>query len=303
VNAAAGGSVARGMLRGMGKRIAIFSLVLAASAGTAYAEKPEVGQLWQWPTGTFKDRDWLESSPSGSDAAGKVVVHWFCRPKLEDCKTDLARIFNMREQSTNVYVIAYINGSKRDATKLDPVRGEVGAGAVAYGKSVAKLVKDLAISGAAMPMSVVVDVDGKVAAITYTGDPDQLDMRDKKVTALVEGIKIFTVETAGPPGTVKKGASFDLSVTAELAAWLEYETSVSPELKLTLPPDVTCDATVLKGDKIKIAAKKLSATVSCKGAVKGSYEAAGALRFRYRGPNKAVGLGEDAVRWKFQIIP
>ena len=279
----------------------MFALVTGILAGTAWAEKPEVGQLWPWPTGTLKDRDWLEGAPSGSDAAGKVVVHWFCKPKSEDCKTDLARIFNMREQGSSVYVIAYINGTKRDAAKLDPVRGEVGAGAVAFGKPVANLYKSLGVSAAMLPMSVVVDVDGKVAAVTYTGDPDQLDIRDKKVTALVDAIKIFTVATAGPTDKVPRGISFDLSVTAELAGWLEYETSSSPELKLMLPPDVTCDATVLKGDKIKLTGRTLSARVSCKGNVKGSYEAAGALRFRYRGPNKAVGLGEDAVRWKFVI--
>jgi hypothetical protein len=290
------------MLRGMNRGLATFVTVVAALVllpiGLARADKPVVGQPWPWPS----SKDWLEGSPIGSDAAGKVVVHWFCKPKSEDCKTDLARIFNMREQG-NVYVIAYINGTKRDATKLDPVRGEVGAGAVAYGKSVAALTKALGISAAQMPVSVVTDVDGKVAAITYTGDPDQLDLRDKKVSALVDAIKIFTVATSGPPGTVKKGTSFELGVSAELATWLEFDTAAAPELKLTLPPDVTCDATVLRADKIKIEGKKLSATVSCKGAVKGSYEAAGALRFRYRGPNKAVGLGEDAMRWKFQIIP
>ena len=67
-----------------------------------------------------------------------------------------------------------------------------------------------------------------------------------------------------------------------------------------MPPDVTCDSKVVKA---KLEGKKLTAEVACKGAVKGSYEASGALRFRYRGPNKAVGLGTDAVRWKFVVSP
>lgn len=287
----------------MSSRITTFVIVaaaLAVLAPAAHAEPPVVGQFWPWPS--FKDRDWLEGSPSGSDAAGKVVVHWFCKAKSEDCKNDLARIYNMREQG-NVYVIAYINGSKRDAAKLDPVRGDVGAGAVAFGKPVGALIKALGWNAAAVPVSVVVDVDGKVAAITYTGDPDQLDTRDRKVTQLVESIKIFTVATSGPPGTVKKGTSFELGVTADLATWLDFDPTGVTELKLTLPPDVTCSATVLRGDQLKIAGKKLGATVSCKGAVKGSYEVVGALRFRYRGPNRALGIGEDAMRWKFQIVP
>ena len=164
----------------------------------------------------------------GTDTAGKVVVHWFCKPKSEDCKTDLARIFNMREQGSNVYVIAYINGTKRDALKLDPVRGEVGAGAVAFGKPVATLLKQLGISAAALPMSVVQDVDGKVALITYTGDPDQLDLRDKKVASLVAAIKIFTVSTSGPTAAVTKGVPFTLSASAELAPWLDYDAAVVP---------------------------------------------------------------------------
>lgn len=284
------------MLRGMIRKLAPLFILLAVT-GTAQAqEKPEVGQTWVWPS----LKDWLEGGPVGSDAAGKVVVHWFCKPRSEDCKTDLARIFNMREQSTSVYVIAYVNGSKRDATKLDPVRGEVGAGAVAYGKPVATLIKKLGISGAAMPMSVVVGTDGKVAIITYTGDPDQLDMRDKKVTALVDAIKLFTISSAGPPGQPKKGVPFELSLGGELAPWLEYEATPAPEVKLTLPPDVTCEP---KTPVVKLEGRKLSATMSCKGNVKGSYEATAALRFRYRGPNRAVGLGEDLVRWKFVIVP
>jgi len=288
------------MLPRMIRRLAPFVVAAAvlAVAVPARAETPVVGQPWLWPT----LKDWLEATPSGSDTAGKVVVHWFCRAKVEGCKDDLARIYNLREQG-NVYVIAYVDGSKRDALKLDPVRGDVGAGAVAFGKPVAKLCKALGVSPAKMPMSIIVDVDGKVAAVTYTSDPDQLDLRDATVAKLVERIKIFTVATTGPTAAVKKGESFTLALTTDLAAWLDFDTSVQPELKLTLPPDVTCDAQVLKAAQIKVTGKQLSAAVTCKGTVKGSYEAGGALRFSYRSANKAVGVGEDAVRWKFSIAP
>jgi hypothetical protein len=270
---------------------------VAALAPPARADYPEVGKPWVWPT----VRDWLEASPTGNDSAGKVVVHWFCKPRLEDCKVDLSRVFNLREKS-NVYVIAYIDGSKRDAGKLDPVRAEVGAGAVAYGRPVKALFKQLGID-ARLPMSVVVDVDGKVALISYTGDPDQLDLRDRKVASLVESIKAFTVQVTAPPGQVKKGQRFELGVKAELASWLVFDRSVKPEIKLRLPPDVTCDATVIEADAIKMTGRTMSASVGCRGSVKGSYEATGSLRFSYRAPNKAIGVGQDAVRWKFAVAP
>lgn len=291
------------MIRSMASSTALAAsvaatLALAAAATTpAHAETPAIGETWVWPT----VKDWLEGPPSGNDAAGKVVVHWFCKAKVEDCKIDLARIYNMREQGS-IYVIAYINGSKRDALKLDPVRGDVGAGAVAYGKSVAALFKKMSI-GAALPMSIVLDVDGKVALVTYTGDPDQLDARDQKVTALVDAIKTFEVHGTCPVAPIKKGERFELNVTAEIASWLTFDASVQPEIKLTLPPDVTCEATVLKGAAIKVAGRKLSAVVGCRGSVKGSYEATGSLRFSYRAPNKAIGVGEDAVRWRFTVAP
>ncbi|HUQ01280.1 MAG TPA: hypothetical protein VM261_02240 [Kofleriaceae bacterium] len=275
-----------------------FSLLAAiALVAPAHADTPAIGDVWVWPTA----KDWLEGQPVGNDAAGKVVVHWFCKPKVEDCKIDLARIYNMREQGS-IYVIAYINGSKRDATKLDPVRGDVGAGAVAYGKSVAALFKKLSI-GAALPMSIVLDVDGKVALVTYTGDPDQLDARDKKVATLVDAIKTFEVHGTCPVAPIKKGERFELNVSAEIASWLTFDASVQPEIKLTLPPDVTCEATVLKGAAIKMTGRKLTAVVGCRGSVKGSYEATGSLRFSYRAPNKAIGVGEDAVRWRFTVAP
>jgi hypothetical protein len=283
----------------MASSTALALSIVALAATPAFADTPAIGDSWVWPT--VRGSDWLEGAPSGNDAAGKVVVHWFCKPKVEDCKIDLARVYNMREQG-NIYVIAYINGSKRDAQKLDPVRGDVGAGAVAYGKSVSTLFKKMGI-GAALPMSIVLDVDGKVALVTFNGDPDQLDMRDQKVTKLVDAIKMFSVAGTCPGHPIKKGDRFELTVTAEIAPWLTFDASVKPEIKLSLPPDVTCEQTVLKGAAVKQEGRKLTAVVGCRGSVKGSYEATGSLRFSYRAPNKAVGIGEDAVSWKFVVAP
>ena len=56
-------------------------------------------------------------------------------------------------------MIAYVNGTKPQAQKLDPIRGSegVGRGTVAFGPATPKWFKGLGITG---PVSIVVDVDG-----------------------------------------------------------------------------------------------------------------------------------------------
>ena len=272
--------------------LATVCAALVAAPALAAAELPTVGATWQAPAA----KSWLGGAPSATDAAGKVTVYWFCKPKEDACKDDLARIFNLREQG-NVYVIAYIGGSKRDAQRLDPVRSEISAGAVAYGPDVTKT---MAKQGLSAPMSVVVGTDGKVAHISIGGDPESLDARDRKIAMLVEAIEEFTVRGSAP-AVVKPGERFELRVDVELSSWLTYDAGVKPSVALTVPPDVTCEATELRGDRIAIQGRRLTATVGCKGAVRGSYEARAALRFGYTTPSKAVGVGQDAVSFKFQI--
>lgn len=272
--------------------------VLALLAGPAAADVPVAGSPWPWPT----LRDWLEGAPTTADTAGKIVIHWFCKPKSDPCKDDLARIFNMREQGTSVYVIAYIAGGKRDAKKLDPVRGEVGAGAVAYGKQVNALVKKLGFT-AAMPVSIVVDTDGKVALVTTTGDLDQLDARDAKVSALVKAVQEFTTRTIGPTAPVKPGTKFDVSVEVTVANWLTFNAMVPEVFIPTFPPDVTCDAPMKRGKDVTVSGRTLTAKFTCQSAVKGAYELRASLRFGYDTPNKATGVGEETVSWKFEIKP
>src|SRR5687768_7244804 len=55
---------------------------------------------------------WLYGIPSFKDATGKVVIPWFCAPKVPACVDDLARVVTMKENSNRVYVVAYINGNK-----------------------------------------------------------------------------------------------------------------------------------------------------------------------------------------------
>ena len=278
---------------------AVVFVALTVAPRPAVADVPIAGSPWAWPA--LKDRDWLEGAPTQADTAGKIVVHWFCKPKSDPCKDDLARIYNMREQG-NVYVIAYVAGTRRDAKKLDPVRGEVGAGAVAFGKPVTTLVKKLGFA-AAQPVSIVVDTEGKVALVSTTGDLDQLDARDAKVAALVKAVHEFTTATTGPTAPIKPGVKFDVAVEVQLASWLAFNVMVPEVFIPTLPPDVTCDAKMKRGKDLTVVDRKLTAKFTCASSVKGAYELRASLRFGYDAPNKATGIGEDAVSWKFEVKP
>src|SRR5262245_30215673 len=248
---------------------------LAAPPAAPPAALPAVGDALGLAGTGWPKLDWLYDLPSPSDSAGKVVVHWFCAPKVQACIDDLARIVTLKENG-RVYVVAYINGSKGQAKKLDPIRESegVGRGTVAFGRGVAKLVKELGITA---PASIVVDVDGKVLLVSAAGGPAELDARDAKVSAAVAAIKEY-VSTPDGPKVVKSGDKFPLSITITLASWLTYSNKTPMELKVTVPPDIKCDATTLKSEQMKVADKVLSATVNCSGP-RGIYEARGELRF------------------------
>jgi hypothetical protein len=248
-----------------------------------------------WPTML-----WMYDNPSMKDSAGKVVLHWFCSPKGAGCTDDLARITTLKETNSNVYVIAYVNGSKWQAKKLDPIRGSegVGRGTVAFGPATAKWFKSLSITG---PLSIVVDVDNKVKLVTASTTPADLDARDAKINSLTSAIKLHTTRITGPK-TVKANEKFELSLTIELASWLVYsrKPGTTFEWKATVPKDVTCDHTQLKGDQLKHVGQTLAVKMSCSGP-KGSYEAAGQIQFAYDVPSGATGLGADGAKWKFEI--
>lgn len=273
--------------------------LVTATATTAAADTPVVGQPWVVPT----IKSWLEATPNIDDASGKVTIHWFCKPKLEACRDDLARIFNMREQQTRVYVVAYVNGTAKEAGKLDPVRGDVGAGAVAYGKPVADLMKSMGIGPAALPMSIVIGTDGKVALVTTTGAPEVLDRRDAKIKGMIDAIHEYTLGVSAPGGSVRVGQKFELGIKLELASWLRFAADKPAMLTITPPPDVTCDSTTIGPDKMKIVVGSLEAYVKCTAAVKGSYQARGEIRFNFTGPKNSVGVGDEGVRWKFEVRP
>jgi hypothetical protein len=284
------------------KRLVSISLLLGLT-GSAAAQPamPGVGSELP-PNGAegWPAMQWLYDAPQMTDAAGKVVIHWFCAPKVAACVDDLARVTTLKENSTRVYVIAHVNGTVRDAKKLDPIRGSegVGRGTLAHGKGVATLVKQLGLTA---PTSFVVDVTGKVAHVATGGDPATLDARDAKVGELVAAIKEHTSTTDGPK-EVAAGQKFTLSMTIKLSPWLLYSKKPGTTLafRLTAPKEITCDRTQLGRDQLRPQGQTLTASVTCSG-TKGSYEVRGQLDFSYDTPSGATGLGTDGAKWKFVI--
>jgi hypothetical protein len=240
----------------------------------------------------------MYDAPSARDAAGKVVIHWFCQTKVQVCVDDLARIITLRDTG-RVYIVAYLNvPTSNEAKKLDPIRESegVGKGTVAFGKGVTTLVKQLGLTGG--PASIVVDVDGKVAMVSTAVDASSLDSRDTKVNALVGAIKEYTAHHTGPD-TAKVGEKFNLALRIQLAPWLTYSKQAM-QFDLTVPKDIKCDATTLKREQLKIEEHTLTAQVSCSGP-RGVYQAQGRIKFGYDSPNGA-GFGDvDGVVWKFEI--
>ncbi|HET9626883.1 MAG TPA: hypothetical protein VFP84_36235 [Kofleriaceae bacterium] len=279
------------------------SATAAPSPAPAPASAPTTGmpavgsQLALTGNATWGKLDWLYDVPSPSDAAGKVIVHWFCAPRLPACVDDLARIVTLRETG-KVYIVAYINGQKADAKKLDPIRESegVGRGTLAWGRGATKLMKDLGVAG---PASIVVDVDGKVQAVVTGGSPSDLDARDAKVNAAIAAVKDYT-SAAEAPKTASAGQKFTLGVTIKLASWLKYSEKTPRTLTVTAPKDIKCDSVSLAGDQLKVADRQLTAAVSCSGP-HGVYEARGDLRFGYDVPSGGTGIGGETLVWKFEI--
>lgn len=273
----------------------------APKAPPVTATLPVVGEVIPVAgAASWSKRDWLYDVPSVKDAAGKVVVHWFCAPKVKTCIDDLARVVTLKEND-RVYVVAHIAGTKAQAKKLDPIRESegVGRGTLAFGPAVTKMMKQMAITG---PASIVVDLDGKVVLITTGSTPAELDARDKKVGELISTIKEHVATPSESPKGIKPGDKFTLSMSIKLASWLKYSTRSPSEFKLTAPPDFKCDAKELKGEQLKITEQTMTASVTCT-APKGIYEARGDLRFAYEDPNNAAGIGNEGAKWKFEIKP
>jgi hypothetical protein len=115
-------------------------------------------------------------------------------------------------------------------------------------------------------------------------------------------VREFVFDQAGPT-SARVGELFKLSVSVELAAWLSFSAKAPTRLAFTLPPNVTCDKTTLERADLSLSGRRLSGTVTCSAASKGSYEARGDVRFGYDNPNGSTGIGADGARWKFQITP
>jgi hypothetical protein len=282
-------------------RIVLCACMLAA--GVANAKLPVVGETLPvtggegWPAA-----QWLYDSPSAKDALGKVTIHWFCAPKLVGCSEDLARLTTLKERSPSVYIVAYIDGTKPQAQKLDPIRGSegVGRGTVGFGPAITKFFKALAITNA---VSFVVDTDNKVQHVSVGTNPSDLDTRDAKVNALVGAIKLHTVAATGP-AKVKANEKFELVFTVKLASWLTFSAKPNAlyEWSASFPKDIKCTNTSLKGDAMKGSGQSLVIKMACSGP-RGSYEGTAQIQWAYDTPSGASGLGADGGRWKFEITP
>lgn len=284
------------------RRLALGLFVLAMWTAVAAAQgMPKAGDPLQ--LGGYADwgkQTWMYNAPSANDAAGRVVVYWFCTPKVAECTDDLARLVTLREAGS-VYIIAFINGSQRDAKKLDPIRESegVGHGTVATGPGVKKLFKTLGIAKG--PASIVVDLDGKVKTVTTSGDINELDSRDAIIKSLVDAIKPFTTSNDAPK-TAKAGQKMTFTFKVQLGNWLTFSKKSPTEFRFQAAKEVKCDATTLKGDQLKVDGKTMTAQVTCT-APKGSYQARAEIRFGYDSPNGATGLGNDGATWKFEVTP
>jgi hypothetical protein len=265
-------------------------------AATAAAQgMPKVGDALTLTGLGDPKLQWTYNAPNANDAAGRVVIHWFCTPRVAACIDDLARIVTLREAG-GVYVVAYINASQRDAKKLDPIRESegVGRGTVATGASVKKLFKQLGIAKG--PASIIVGVDGKVKAVTTTGDINELDARDTVVKELVEAVKPFTTSIKGAT-TAKAGEKMTFKIEIQFAPWLVPSKKQKPEFTFQAAKEVKCEP-----HQVAETDKTLTATATCT-APKGSYQARGELRFGYDSPNGSTGLGNDGTTWKFEVTP
>lgn len=261
---------------------------------------PQVGELLAvngapgWPP----KLQWLYDVPSFIDSTGKVVIHWFCAPKVPSCADDLARVLTLKENSNRVYVIAYINGTKAQAKKLDPIRESegVGRGTLAFGRNVGAIMKKMSITG---PASIVVDVDGKIAHVSTGSSPTELDVRDAKVNALAAAIKEYAMTSEGPK-LVRINEKFSLAIQVKLASWLKYSKKTPMSFKLMAPKDIKCDATSLTGAQLKPVDQTLTAKVTCSGP-RGIYEVRGQLTFGYDTLGGGAGLGTESANWRFEI--
>jgi hypothetical protein len=243
------------------------------------AEMPGVGDPLTLAPDFWPKQKWLYEAPSANDAAGKVIIHWFCTAKVQACTDDLARIVNLRDNG-RVYIVAYLDGYLPLAKKLDPIRLSegVGKGTVAIGPGVTKLMKLIDVKPG--PTSIVVGVDGRVTMVTVNSDTNALDARDAEVNKEIAAIKDFTTSHDGPI-TAKAGEKFALTYKV-------------------VPKDIKCDATSLRSDKLKIEGREMTATVTCS-APHGVYQAVGKIRFGYDSPTGAHGLGDDGTKWDIKV--
>ena len=187
---------------------------------TPPSEMPAAGDTLPLSPDYWGKQKWLYDAPSENDAAGKVVIHWFCPPKVQACTDDLARIITLRDNG-KVYIVAYIDGnaSLREEARSDPrERGRrQGHGRVRPGRHQA----DEEARREARP-----DVDRRPTSTARsswsrpTATPPRSTRATRRSTRSIGAIKEFTTSHEGP-ATVKAGDKFTLAFKVQLAQLAE----------------------------------------------------------------------------------
>ena len=233
-----------------------------------------------------------------NDAAGKVVIHWFCTPKVAACTDDLARIVTLRERRRLHRRVHQRLAARREEARSDPRERRRRRGTVATGPGVKKLFKQLGIAKG--PASIVVDVDGKVKLVTTSGDINELDARDTMVKALVDAIKPFTTRERRPEdGEAEREVRRSRS-RSQLANWLTFSKKTPMEFTFTVAEGRQVRRDDAQGRPAQDRRQTLTATVTCT-APQGQLPGARRDSLRLRQPERTTGLGNDGATWKFEV--
>lgn len=256
----------------------------------AVADGPKVGAPYEWP----QVSKWLDEPADADDAKGNVVVHWFCSA-TDACKTDFARLYHL-QQTVKVYVIAYIDGTKAHAKRLNPAMEQPEVGATALGPEAKALAKRYGFGKG--PGAIVADHHG-VVALLAGGSDAELDARDNKIKELSAAIADYQLIAKGP-AAVKIGLPFELTLDLQLSSWAMWQADHNLALSLAGPSNIACDPPA----KIRVTRSglQLRAQISCRVAEIGAYKIDGDVKFSYK-TNAAARVGAGSVHWTVNIVP
>ena len=77
-------------------------------------------------TPSWPKLDWLYDVPAPNDAAGKVVIHWFCAPRVQVCPDDLARVVTVTQMLLGLTALGLVAKVLWGAVELAVRRRDAG---------------------------------------------------------------------------------------------------------------------------------------------------------------------------------